>query len=307
MTEQIFESKLTLKYLKNEIEEKYRSDGDTKLMNSNKAIIFSILIASIADTILNSCFIDTNVLNEMFQTVLITTYLTTCIMITFTFIAIFSKNIRLIRWIHYFTYFILVFIFVNFRYTIFRVAKINTVVFYFLVIIEITIRLIWVIIGLQSFLECLMLNGMSIVFMWALYPPVFPKEIFYDGMINYMVYSTALLVCIVFSYVLERQQKLAFYFNWVAEKKAAWLASVFENMNAGFISIRGDTITYINSFLLKQFYKIKRNKEKNNNALERQINVDILNSVESARIRTDCIKIIINNFMLFFSKCINTR
>jgi hypothetical protein len=187
----------------------------------------------------------------------------------------------------HFIYFLLLFIFVNFRYTIFRVAKINTVVFYFLVIIEITIRLIWVIVGLQSFLECLMLNGFCVVFMWIVYPPVFPKEIFSDGMINYMVYSTALLVCIVFSYVLERQQKLAFYFHWVAEKKAAWLASVFENMNAGFISIRGDKITYINSFLLKQFYKIKSSKEKNRE-LEKQVNIQISNPPDSSRIGTEC-------------------
>lgn len=62
---------------------------------------------------------------------------------------------------------------------------------------------------------------------------------------------------------MDRQQKLAFYFNWQAEAKAKWLNNVFENLNSGFVSFKDGSINNINSFLKNQVEKLNNKKIKN--------------------------------------------
>ena len=86
-------------------------------------------------------------------------------------------------------------------------------------------------------------------------PIIFPENIYREGMINFAAYSSVFSLTVGFAYVLGRQQKMAYYFHWTADRKANWLNSVFENMNERIDSVRGLLISYIYPFLHKLYQK----------------------------------------------------
>lgn len=138
-----------------------------------------------------------------------------------------------------------------------RISKVDISILFFMFLIDIVLRLTWVLLFIQTFIESFLLNMFSIFTIWLTIPFLFPADYYNTAMTNFSSYSCSILVVIGFSYILSRQQKKGFYFNWVADTKANWLTSVFENMNTGFISIKGEKISYINSFMLNQFKKIR--------------------------------------------------
>jgi hypothetical protein len=204
----------------------------------------------------------------MFSFDVITVYLSTLVYLIFLFLSCFCKNIKLLRWIHYFNFYLQIFIAIGFRYTIIRFSKVEIFVLFYLYLIDIVIRLVWVLLFIQTFIESFIWNLLSILTIWLTIPFLFSADVYNTAMTNFSSYTCALLVVIAFSYVLSRQQKRAFYFHWMADRKANWLTSVFENMNTGFISIKGEKISYINSFMLNQFKKIRKTiKEQEGNQL----------------------------------------
>jgi hypothetical protein len=259
MQERIFRSNFRLSFLRNQIESEYKKKMDNQIANHISVLLLILCLLSYGVTILTSFYFNTLEKSMMFFVVIVTSYFVSVVFTVFSVFAIFSKKIKWIILMHYTMYFLLFFLFVNFRYTIFRVAKIEPIFFYFLIIVELIVRLLWVILNLQTFIECLILNTLSLACIWILYPCVFPENIYRDGMINFAAYSSIFFMTVGFAYVLVRQQKMAFYFHRTAQKKANWLDSVFENMNEGFISVRGKVISYINPYI----YKVYKKKQEN--------------------------------------------
>jgi hypothetical protein len=146
---------------------------------------------------------------------------------------------------------------IGLRFVIMRLGNIDEIILDFYYLLEINFRLIWVLLHVQSFLECFILNTLSILTIWLIVPFIYPADVYNRGMFNFFAYSCALMSVISFAYFLEKNSKKAFYFHWISDKKANWLSNVFENMNSGFVSFRGGRISYINSSLKKQLKKFK--------------------------------------------------
>jgi cell shape-determining protein MreC len=100
-----------------------------------------------------------------------------------------------------------------------------------------------------------------ILTVWLTVPLLYPKENFRDEMITSLAYSCVLFMVMAIAYIIEIQQKKAFYFLWQADQKAKWLTSILDNLNSGFVSIKNGEIKYINSFFINHLEKLKHNTE----------------------------------------------
>jgi hypothetical protein len=269
MQERIFRSGFTLKYLDSEIEDEYIKERDSNLNKLHNKILISHFLMSIFVMILNSCYILEFFNLKAFQLVVITSYLTSFILGIFIIISMKIKNGKTVKFMQYVIFYFIFLIFINFRYTVFRLLNIHKLIFYLFIQLEFIIRMFWVVLRIQNFVECFYLNLISLCTIWLVYPLVYPAEYFNDAMVNYAIYSTIFFMTVCVGYIIEKQQKISYYFHSMSEKKANWLTNVFENMNEGFLSIKGNKISYINPYIIKQ-YEYTRNKE--NYKQENQLN-----------------------------------
>jgi hypothetical protein len=144
---------------------------------------------------------------------------------------------------------------INSRYALTHYTKVDLVLLMFIFSLEILFRLFWVIFGIQGFIENFILTCISIIIAWAIYVPTHFGNELTTSYFNNLGYTLILFVVMLLSYILERQQKNAFYFQIKAKTKTNWLLNVLDNMSTGFLSIRGDTISYVNSFFKNKLEK----------------------------------------------------
>jgi hypothetical protein len=88
---------------------------------------------------------------------------------------------------------------------------------------------------------------------------MYPQENFKEEMINSLSYSCVIILVIVIAYIIETQQKLAFYFLWQADSKAKWLSGILDYLNSGYVSINNGRIKYINTIFVNHLNKLKQN------------------------------------------------
>jgi hypothetical protein len=250
-----------LEFSNKEVEEDFQKMKDEKFTYFNKWIMAFSLCSAIAVSIFQAFYYEKYNEYKIFQFNIITTYLAVFMYTIFLGFCICSKRIKLIRWMHYIHFYFQIFVIMAFRFAIFRIVNVSPILLFFQYFFEIIVRLVWVILFLHSFLESLILNTLSLATVWIVIPCLFPPENFKDEMINTLAYSCVLFSVMGIAFILERQQKLAFYFFWLADKKAKWLTNVFENLNSGFLSIKGGKISFINSFFLTQMKKLKTKTE----------------------------------------------
>jgi hypothetical protein len=262
MTEQIFINHLDLRFKNQKIESDYQNIKDKKLSIMCIPVAAFSLFSCMATVIFQYCFYDQYGGVKMFKFSFISTCIAFCLYAILLILVAYKKDVKTKRWINYIIFYFQIFAIVAFRYTIFRVAKVSSILLFLQYLFETIVRLLFLVLLLQSFLESLVLNIISLSTVWLIVPFLIPDEFYNDEILNTLNYSFVILGIISVSYVFQQQQKRAFYFQWKAGNKATWLTNVIENLSSGFISVKNGKINYINSFFINILADETSKKEK---------------------------------------------
>ena len=257
MNDNIFNNNFKLRFNNKEVEVDFQKMKDEKFIYFNKWIIIFSLCSAVAVSIFQAFYFEAFDKYIFFKFNSITTLLAAFMYLIFVIASYRCKNLIILKWLHYVLFYFQIFVIMAFRFAIIRIVNVSPILLFFQYFFEIIVRLVCVILFLHSFLESLILNTLSLLTVWIVIPSLFPPDNFKDEMINTLAYSCVLFSVMGIAFILERQQKLAFYFFWLADNKAKWLTNVFDNLNSGFLSIKGGKISFINSFFLTRMKKLK--------------------------------------------------
>jgi hypothetical protein len=251
--------------LKNKkIENDYTEMKNKNLKYYNLKILIFSLITSLCIGIYLYTTTDEEIVKTnmfLFNSIMTTIGFSSCFLLGLYFL--FSKkSVKIVKWANYYIFYFQIFSILSIRYLFFKHDHTHMLHF-FEYLFEIVIRLTWVVLYLHSFYQCMILNALSLITVWLVISTLIPEECFNFEMINTSAYSCVIFSIIGIGYLMERQQKLAFYFSWQAEAKAKWLNNVFENLNSGFVSFKDGSINNINCFFKNQLEKLKKKKNKN--------------------------------------------
>jgi hypothetical protein len=249
MSETIFENwfNLTLTNKKTELE--YQKMRDKKLFFFSTTIILFSMIASWATMVFQYVYYKENEDIKLFKINVIMTTIASIIYVFMLFVGTRTKNIKILRFINYFIFYFQIFVIIAFRYAIFRVVSVTPLLLFLEYLFEIVVRLIWVVGFIHSFVESLLLNLMSVTTVWLIIPFLIPEQFYDDEIKNTLNYSLVIIAVIAISYVLEIQQKEAFYYRLQADAKVKRLTNSFENLKSGFVSLKNGKISFINKHL----------------------------------------------------------
>jgi hypothetical protein len=186
---------------------------------------------------------------KLFKINVIMTTIASIIYVFMLFVGTRTKNIKILRFINYFIFYFQIFVIIAFRYAIFRVVSVTPLLLFLEYLFEIVVRLIWVVGFIHSFVESLLLNLMSVTTVWLIIPFLIPEQFYDDEIKNTLNYSLVIIAVIAISYVLEIQQKEAFYYRLQADAKVKRLTNSFENLKSGFVSLKNGKISFINKHL----------------------------------------------------------
>jgi hypothetical protein len=272
----MFACGFNLKFQNENIEEDFQEMKEKKFLFFNKWIVLFSFTSAVAVFILQSTNSEKFDQYVFFKFNITMNIIAIVMYFIFIFFSIFSKNLRILRWVHYILFYFQIFVIMAFRFEIFKTQSSTSTLIFFEYLIEMFVRLIWVVLYIHSFLESLILNSLVILTVWLTVPFLYPTENFKDEMINSLAYSCVLFMVMVIAYIIERQQKLAYYFLWQAASKAKWLTSILDNLNSGFVSIKSGRIKYINSFFINQLEKFKHTSKFTEDV--KRVNSDVISA-----------------------------
>jgi hypothetical protein len=233
------------------IESDFQKMRDEKLKFLNKFILCIMLFQTVLGSVFISFFLEHYNTNNVFKFHFISTYIDTLLYLILLFIGWNAKNIKLIRWIHYMTYYIKIFFTISSRNIMLYFLKVDNSIFSMFFLYENIFRLIWVLFYVHSFYENLFLNMLTIATLYLTVPFLSTYEENAKGMEEIKNYSFFMVSISFFCYLVERFLRITYYHTWSAGKKAEWLSNVLNNINSGFISLKGGNISFVNIFLLK--------------------------------------------------------
>jgi hypothetical protein len=248
--ENIFSSAFKLTYLRKDIEEEYIRKKEDAILKNFKFVSVPLLILSLSGSIEISFFFSLWDKVE-FRVVMFSSYIVSILCFAFCLYGILLKNKRVLKIINFLNYYILLYIFVNIRIPLVIFMKTDWKVYFFLITLEIFVRMLWIMLQLNNFFEFFIVNCMIVISVWSVYG-IHPEV---NNIHQYLslANSISLSILLVFAYFLEKSHKKAFYYNYLNEQKAEWLQNVLDNMKTGYMSIQGENISYINNYLEQIF------------------------------------------------------
>ncbi len=240
---------------------------DKKLFYFSLAIILFSMVASWATMVFQYVYYKQNESIIFFKLNVIMTTIASIIYIFLLVVGIRTKNIKIIRLINYFIFYFQIYVIIAFRYTIFRVVSVTPLLLFLEYLIETIVRLIWVVGFIHSFVESLLLNLISLITVWLYIPFLIPGNFYDEEIRNTVNYTLVIIAVTSISYLLERQQKEAFYYRLKADAKFIRLTNSFENLKSGFVSLKNGKISFINKhlkdILLNEKFKEKAETRRN--------------------------------------------
>jgi hypothetical protein len=146
---------------------------------------------------------------------------------------------------------------INYRYAVTHFSSADATVFNLLVTVEMILRLTWIIFGLLGFCEMMILNFVTAALLWSIYFPIgYDNGDFMSYVFLRLVHTILLGFVTIFSYFYEKKDKTSFHYLYLFESKYKWFSNIFDNMNTGFLSLKGNKISYINQSLNQTINKI---------------------------------------------------
>ena len=260
--EKIFKSWINLSFCNEQFEIEFQKSKDEKIKRTIKSYTLMILILTIIASIINS-FYYKHYDFLGFKIILFTSYVITILYILLYYLSLKWENMSYLRILNYANFYFILFCFADFRYPLVYFNSSNPIIFFNLVLVEISFRLIWVTHGVLGFAETLVIIIITIISNWSWIISFFLAVPNFS--INFLFitsYTSMIVLFVLFAYFLERYHKQYYYYFLLGEKKNLWFNNIFDNMHTGLLSIKGQNLTYINSFLFEKILKIKNFKEK---------------------------------------------
>ena len=271
----IFRNCFTLRLKDKQIEEKFQKHKLENIYYFNKFFLIFLLVQSIFVTVFIYTKIKLFNMSTLISFPIIASSMVTLILSVFLIFEIKKIPSNYYVWVHNFTYYLTLYVNYNLRIVILRIFKVDPQVTVYLVIIEILFRFVWMLLAFQNFVQCFLLNILTLTSLWILIPILSPKDIYNSTLINTAGYTIGLILVQIYQYLFERKNKQAFYYNAFSRRTADWLTGVFENMNTGFITIKSGKISFLNSYLKNLLKKIYRERNYNNSSRKFIFNIRV--------------------------------
>lgn len=264
MSEKIFKNSFTLALKDKQIDERYHEHKMKNIYYYNKFFLLFLLAQSIFVTVFVSTKFNMFNLTILVKFPIVVTYIVDFFLLVFLIFEIKKIPSKYYLWAHNFAYYLTLFVNFNLRIVILRILKVDTNVTVYLFIVEILFRMVWMLLAFQTFVQCILLNFISLITLWILIPLLTPADIYSSTIMNTIAYTAGLFFVQIYQYFFERMNKQAFYYNAFSKRNSDWLTGVFENMNTGFIKIKSGKVSFVNSFLknlLKNIYMSRKNND----------------------------------------------
>jgi hypothetical protein len=258
MNERIFNNIFTLSYLKSEIHAKFSIKSKESNMKYTFTLSLIYFILSLVTSSINFYFRNYSSTLQ-FSFVKYSSFLNSGVNLLFMLTSKFSKNFKIIQIVNYMGYIFFLFTCANFKYPIVVFLYNQTFVpLIIILLIELLCRIVYGVYNIFSFKEYLTLNIIESFLIWGyLYltsDPVATRTIkFYLICYNFL-FCFLSFIC----YLIDKQNKTVFYYNYMYEEKLSWIHSILDNVKTGILSVEGGKIIYINSFLSNFFENLKQ-------------------------------------------------
>lgn len=183
--------------------------------------------------------------------------------------------------------------FANFRFLIVTTLKLPDSYFYYHIIGELILRIIWVNLGLLDYIEYF-----YITFLYSCTHCIF---LFIDkALFNFVEralgYYLFLFVSYPIVYFITLEYKKAMYYNNKVISKCAYYESIIQNMNSGFLHIKNNNIHYINLNLINRLKNKIFSEEDNNQNIKNCFNLEYIDFLQqNKKIAADIISYLIIN------------
>jgi hypothetical protein len=247
MQEVIFKSFIRMIFPKKQIENHFQTMINKKINQFIKPTLIFYLTISLANSIFLSYFLDQINSIPFLLFNIITSYMTSILYLFFIFAILLTKKVKIYRWINYFVFYLKIFVLISFRYAILRIVNNSNIIIFFIVFLEFFLRIFWVLMYFQSFTESMTLNLITLTTVWILLSSLYPCDFKNEEMKYSLAYSLLIVTVIVIVWIIERFQRLAFYYKWKAEEKTT---KILGNIRSGYMSVKGGKVNYINKYLL---------------------------------------------------------
>jgi nitrogen-specific signal transduction histidine kinase len=260
MPNNIFDSNITLNFRDKLYETKYRERKFRSLQKYN--IIHSIILTILSMSLSIFMLVEFPTFNETLadRFTAIFTFVTAMLSLVLLLLAILIRNFKLQDYVTHVNYMMVLFIFINYRYMLLIIYKVDVYIFVLIFTLETIIRLTWFFLGCINFVRGVYLQVLSVVLNFGILAALCPMNKSY----RFSIYTIIMISTTGLSYFYIREQKRSFYFNLTLTLKNEWYESIIDNMNSGFISIRDTKIHYVNNTLLRLFRSESTNVNKIN-------------------------------------------
>lgn len=264
MPDNIFKSKICLSFTNEEVEKNY-SNHSTKERWCMIRILLAILSLISIYISVHSTYYLTKYKNDNNQILMIaiTSYICTLLYSFVCIIYLKNKTYAIPKFLVYILHFLIVVLFLDFRLIINMVFTNQTQFSYYLLLIEIMIRIIWTNTGVQPFKVALISTAISIIYIWLMIfvsgVSILEKETYYNAIYNKLSYTFSILLKLILSYYLERNSRLQYYYYSKSLDTLKWTTDILQNINSGLISINNGNIKFINENLKNTLLKMNHN------------------------------------------------
>jgi hypothetical protein len=261
MSNQIFQSCLNLKFKEESIQSEFQKLKENKINKYSKYLLFFNLLITTGMTIF--CIYNLwNIiqLSNLNKLLFISSLFSNFIIFIIFILNFFRKLVPYRKLFLYLTFIIITFVHHDTRMIINKILQKSSLNI-LMIFIELILRLAGPFFIKHSFCECLIINLISMLSLWIIYPIFMNSDDFTTTFLNLIYYNIGICILIVFSYFLDKHYKILFYYFHQAELKSKKLEILFDKINSGYIIFRGDKLEYVNTHLLKQMDKTQIKKD----------------------------------------------
>jgi hypothetical protein len=255
--DKIFINRVTLNFFNQEVEKSYQIKLNSCLLKSIRYINIILFLVSTMTSILNYFYRD-QIQTVEFVIVEIVSYTNSLINLIFVVVSFSTRKIKILKFSVYLGYIFFLFTCANFNYPFIIFIYNKTFVLMSITIItEILLRLLYGVFYLLSFSEFFLLNLIEIILIWLYIFPTSDPLIKRTTIFNLICYNFLFIYLTLFSYFVDKQLKISFYYRFKYEEKLKWLNVLLDNMNTGILSLEDGKIRYLNKCLEKISESIK--------------------------------------------------
>jgi signal transduction histidine kinase len=247
--ENIFESLITLKFKERLYETIYQQNKDQTIKKYNIIQSSILFLLSLVLTIIFCLDMSTMVERFDLKYVMILQFVSNGLITIKLLLTIFISNLKIQRWLTYFSYICISLVFAPYRYWLIYWIDIDIMIICFLFTLESFFRLVIFFLGIIDFMPGLYVQVLSQMVNYGLFYIPVPMRFHF----RFSIYACILLLTNVIAYFYTKEQRRSFYYYHSLKNRYEWFKNIIDNMNSGFVVITNGQIQYYNNTFLKFF------------------------------------------------------